>query len=37
MPHQSLFLRKLKDSLADDDKKDDRPFLFSENWVDSVE
>ena len=37
MPHQSLFLRKLKDSLANDGKKDERPFLLSDNWVDSVE
>ena len=35
MPHQSLFLRKLKESLAEVEKHEERPFLLSDNWAQS--
>ena len=37
MPHQSLFLRKLKESLAEVEKQEERPFLLSDDWAHSDE
>ena len=37
MPHQSLFLRKLKESLAEVDRQEERPFLLSDDWAHSDE
>ena len=37
MPHQSLFLRKLRESLAEVEKQEERPFLLSDDWAHSDE
>ena len=37
MPHQSLFLRKLKENFAEVEKQEERQFLLSDNWAHSEE